>query len=89
MKPYHKVKKNLLRHTKVRKAYQSLEPEYAVVELVIARRLAHGLTQAALAKKVGTKQSAIARLESGHYNPTLVFLNKVARALDSRVTVQF
>lgn len=43
--------------------------------------------QAALAKKMKTKQSAIARLESGNYNPTLLFLAKVAKALDARVKI--
>ena len=35
------------------------------------------LTQKDLAKLIGTKQSNISRLESGNYNPTIEFLNKV------------
>ena len=56
---------------------------------IIERRLAKGLTQSDLAKKLGTKQSAIARLESGNYNPSLAFLNKVATALDTKLKVTF
>ncbi len=41
--------------------------------------------KAALAKKVGTKQSAIARFESGATNPTIGFLYRIARALDAQI----
>ena len=48
-----------------------------------------GITQAALAKKLGTKQSAISRLERGAYNPTVLFLQKLAVALDTELTISF
>ena len=44
------------------------------------------MTQKQLAEKVGTKQSSIARLESGNYNPSLQFLQKVANALGKQLT---
>jgi len=47
------------------------------------------LTQKALAKKLGTKQSAIARLESGRANPTLEFMQKTAEALDKKLVISF
>ncbi|HEX9375994.1 MAG TPA: helix-turn-helix transcriptional regulator [Actinomycetota bacterium] len=39
-----------------------------------------GLTQAALAERIGTTQSAVSRLESGRVVPSLPLLAKVARA---------
>jgi transcriptional regulator with XRE-family HTH domain len=49
-----------------------------------------GLTQAALAKLVGTTQSVIARLEDndceGH---SLTMLNRIAAALNKRVDIRF
>ncbi|MDR2446702.1 MAG: helix-turn-helix transcriptional regulator [Treponema sp.] len=34
---------------------------------------------------VGTKQSNISRLENGNYNPTLEFLNKIAKAIGKEI----
>ncbi len=87
MKNYKNIKKSFLKDKKVRAAYDALEPEFALIASLIEKRLAHGLTQAALAKKIGTQQSAIARLESGTYNPTVSFLHRVADGLDARVTI--
>ena len=87
MKTYSQFKKGLLRNTKVRSAYEALGPEFEVIASLIQRRLEKGLTQEELAARVGTKQSAIARLESGSYNPSLVFLKKVTHALDAKLRI--
>jgi DNA-binding XRE family transcriptional regulator len=70
-----------------RKEYDALEPEFALISLMIEKRIKEGLTQDKLAKKIGTKQSAISRFESGNYNPTIGFLYKVADALDADIKV--
>lgn len=46
-----------------------------------ARRLELGLTQAALAKRIGAQQPYVADLENGERNPTLATLAKLAKAL--------
>ncbi len=48
-------------------------------------RIKRGLTQEELAKKMKTKQPSIARAESGAALPSLAFLNKMARALGTRL----
>ncbi len=63
-------------------ALAAREPAYQVARLRILR----GLTQAQLADLVGTKQSSIARLESGVAPPNLSFLSKVAAALGTRAS---
>lgn len=68
-------------------AYDSLGHEFKVIALFIKKRLEKGLTQQELAKRIGTKQSAIARFESGTYNPTIDFLNKVAGGLNTRIKI--
>lgn len=70
-----------------RQAFEDLEPEYQLVKAIIKQRKLKGMTQAELARKVGTRQSAIARLESGTYNPSLQLLKKVARALDVKIEI--
>jgi len=76
-------KKELLNNPKIKSEYNRLGPEYDIIEAIIRQRIKKGLTQKQLAKKIGTKQSALSRLESGNYNPSLSFLKKVATALDS------
>lgn len=89
MKSYKKIKEKLLKDKVTREAYQELGSEFALIESIIEKRLAKGLTQAALAHKIGTKQSAIARLESGSYNPSLLFMEKIAKALDTKLIISF
>lgn len=81
------LKKDLLKDLEFKAEVERLEPEFRLVRSLIACRQAKGLSQAALAEKMGTKQAAIARLESGRANPTLKFLHKVADALDADVEV--
>ena len=89
MKTYSSLKKELLKDPEVRAAYDALEPEFELAAAIIRKRIEKKMSQAALAKKMGTKQSAISRLESGEYNPSLTLLRKVAKALDSKLTVSF
>lgn len=46
------------------------------------------MTQERLAEKVGTRKSNISRLESGRYNPSLDFLEKVAGGLGREIEVK-
>jgi ribosome-binding protein aMBF1 (putative translation factor) len=49
-----------------------------------------GLSQAALARRVGTTQSVISRLEDADYaGHSLAMLNRIAQALDHRVEIRF
>lgn len=87
MELYKKFKAEMLKDKEIRKAYDALGPEFELIAMIIDKRIKNGLTQAALARKVGTKQSAIARLESGGYNPSMAFLEKVAKALGGRLSI--
>ncbi len=87
MKTFKTLKKELLKDKTVKKAYDALGPEFALIEALIQKRLEQKLTQAQLAKKIGTKQSAISRLEQGSYNPSLNFLKKVTEALNAELQI--
>lgn len=49
-------------------------------------RLSRGLTQEALAKKVGVSRGYLARLEMGRHDPPLSRLRRLARVLRVKVT---
>ncbi|MBT3689978.1 helix-turn-helix transcriptional regulator [bacterium] len=87
MKKYTNFKKEILKDKVVKNAYNNLEPEFIIIQKIIEKRIKSGLTQAQLAKKVGTKQSAISRFEQGSYNPTISFLNKITKALDVKLNI--
>ena len=74
-----RLKEELFKDPEFKAEYDTLEPEYTLIEQLITAR----------AEKIGTKQSSIARLESGNYNPSFQFLQKVARALGKRLSVSF
>lgn len=62
-------------------ARAALEPEFQFRRALIRARLDAGLTQEELALRVGTKQPAIARLESGSTRPSFEMLQRLAAAL--------
>ena len=87
MTNYKTLKAKLLKDKVIKAAYKDLGPEFSLVEMIIEKRLKQGLTQEQLAKKIGSKQPVISRLEQGTYNPSLKFLNRVAAALEAKLTV--
>ena len=78
----HYVAERAARDPAFRDALAALESEYEFRRALIAARLAAGLSQAELAERVGTKQPAIARLESGSSEPSLAMLKRLAKALN-------
>lgn len=87
IRPFSELKKDLLADPEVRKHYDALESEYALIRTIIQKRIEKSMTQSELAKKIGTKQSAISRLESGNSNPSLQFIQKIASALGTRLHI--
>lgn len=69
--------------------YDRLQPEFALIRAVIEARMRKGLTQKEIAKRIGTKQSVISRLEIGRANPTVSFLKKLAQALNTQLEIRF
>ncbi len=59
----------------------------AVANAVVAYRTAHGLSQGALAAKVGMKRPAVSRLELGEHNPSIETLERLASVLGLRFIV--
>ena len=74
----------------VKAEFERLKPEFAFLDQVLAARKAAGLTQADIAHRIGTTQSAIARLESGSgkHLPSLGTLHKYASAVGCRVEIR-
>lgn len=75
---------------KVKKAYDDLAEEFAFLDEVLKARAEAGLSQAEVAARIGTTQSAIARLESAapKHSPSIATLRRYARALGYRLEIR-
>lgn len=71
------------------KEYDVLEEEFALASAVIGARAKANLTQAELANRMNTTQSAIARLEGGKSRPSTSTLGKLAKATGTRLQISF
>jgi len=82
------VKEELLKDEGFRVEFVKLEDEFALAsQLIEARKKAH-LTQDEVAKRMGTTQSVVARLESGHPLPSLRSLKRYAQAVNGKVEIR-
>jgi len=85
---WNKAKEIILKNSEVRDELKKNEAEYKIIEEIILARQEKQLTQKDLAALIGTRQSNISRLESGNYNPSLEFLNKIAQAFGKELQVK-
>ena len=67
-----------------RAAYDALAPEFELAHELIAARVRSGMTQAQLARRMKTTQSAVARIESGRHWPSRKTLERYAKATGTR-----
>jgi len=88
---FKKFKTKALMNPEIKKEYDALVPIYELRKKLIKMRMSKGLTQAEIAKKMGTNKSNISRLECGENvsYPTLATISKYAGALGYKVNVEF
>ena len=72
-----------------RAAHRASRPVYQLVQALIAARAQAGVTQSEIAERMGTTQSAVARLEGGRSNPSMKTLERYAAATGTRLVVMF
>lgn len=73
-----------------RKAYDALETEYKLAHEMLSARSRAGLTQEAVADRMGTTKSAVSRLEgAGKHAPSMASLKKYADAVGCTLKIEF
>ncbi len=77
-------------HPDVRRKYEGLREEFEILDEILKARAEAGVTQAELAARMGTTQSAVARLETarGKHSPSIETLKRYASALGYRLQVR-
>ena len=82
------LKEKMLANPEVAAEYERLGPVYALVGAMVEARHAASLTQSELAAKIGTTQSAVARLENAHHMPSLDMVTHYAAAVGRKLDVR-
>ncbi|WP_027477091.1 helix-turn-helix domain-containing protein [Curvibacter gracilis] len=88
MKSLKEFKPSLLSDADAQAEYDALADEFEVARELIAARHRAGLTQAEVAKRMGTSQSTVARLESGGRQPSMQTVQRYAKALGCRAVIK-
>jgi len=90
MLTHKELKEHALKRADVKSEYERLEEEFALLDEFLKARAAAGISQSEVAERMGTTQSAVARLESGRgkHSPSLATLRKYARALGCRLDLR-
>lgn len=81
--------KELMKNPKFRKEWEDSDVEYQLGRRLIEARLKRNLSQRELAKKVGTSQAAISRIEGMDANPSISLLKRISRALGGKLQISF
>lgn len=79
------LKEKLLKSDKYKKEVSKQDLSFEIAESIIDARIKMGMTQKELAKKLETKQSGVARLESGRNYPSFKTLEKIAKILGVKI----
>ena len=78
-----------LKDPEVKKEYDALAPEFAIIQAMIDARQASGMTQKQLADKTGIAQADISKLERGNANPSLRTLQRLAAGMGMQIKIEF
>lgn len=89
LKDFKTLKDQWLKDPEVRKEYDALKAEFKLAEEIIKARAKAKMTLAELARRIGTKSTAISRLESPNYGKASIsMLKKVAQALGCELQIR-
>jgi len=85
---FRKHLKESLKDEEFKTAYDDKELRYKVVDILVGIRIQYKLSQAELAKKLGTTQAVISRVENGSVNIGIDFLQKVANTFNKKLEIR-
>jgi transcriptional regulator with XRE-family HTH domain len=90
MLTHKQLRAQALKRPEVAAEFEKQIEEFALLDEFLRARSEQGLTQAEVAERIGTTQSAVARMESGRgkHSPSLATLSKYAQALGCKLEVR-
>lgn len=78
-----------LQDQELRKEYEALQPERAVVQAMIDARRRAQMTQKELSERTGITQGDISKLENGNANPSIRTLQRLAEGMGMTLKIEF
>ncbi len=85
--PFKKLKADLMKNPEFQREYDKVEAEFQIAQQIIEARTKQKLSQKELARRMGTGQAVVSRLEGMNARPSLSLLERVARALKIELTL--
>src|SRR5258708_31674900 len=87
--PFEEIHQKWMQNPKYRREYEKLEPEFQIARQIINARIKGKISQQELAKRMGTGQAVISRLENMNAQPSLTLIQRLADALGLKVELRF
>ena len=91
MMTHEQLVEKILEEPEVRAEYERIAPEFELLRAMLRARQAAGLSQEQVAQRMGTKASAVTRLEgalvNGKHSPSLTTLKRYASAVNHRLEI--
>lgn len=78
-----------MKDSKYRFAYENLAPEFEIAKQIIDARIKRKISQVELAKRMGTGQAVVSRLEGANASPSLALMKRLASALNLKLEIRF
>ncbi|MDE2887201.1 MAG: helix-turn-helix domain-containing protein [Gemmatimonadota bacterium] len=90
MLSHEELKRKALANPETKAEYEAQRPEFELLDKLLEARKRAGLTQGQVAEKMGTKPTAITRLESASrlHSPKIETLQKYAEAVGCRLNIE-
>lgn len=90
MLTHKELRDKAMNRAEVKAEFDQLGDEFSLLDEFLRARAAQGLTQAQVAERIGTTQSAVARMESGRgkHSPSLATLSRYADALGCKLEIR-
>lgn len=86
---HEEIHKKWMKDPKYRYEYEKLAPEFELARAIIDARIKRKISQEELAKRMGTGQAVISRLENANAKPSLSLIQRLADALELKVELKF
>jgi len=89
MDDFNKLLNEELKNLDFKQEWEKLELRYIIVKQLIKLRNSYNLSQSELAKKVGTTQSVISRIENGNVNIGIDMIERIAKSFNKQIKIIF